>query len=144
MNPRTRGALVLAAVVATATPILWAVRSRVALVRVTGMSMAPTFVHGERLIVRRTTTVRRGDAIVFRNPVRFGAEDELRWLVKRVAAVPGDPVPREVRQAVHAVRGTRVPQSSLVVRGDAARTQDSRHFGYVPTSTVLGVVVGGR
>ncbi|WP_020551028.1 S26 family signal peptidase [Embleya scabrispora] len=143
MRRNGRAALVLGAVAASAALAGWAVRSRLALVRVTGMSMAPTFVDGERLIVRRTTAVRRGDAIVFRNPVRYGAEDDLRWLVKRVAAMPGDPVPREVRPAVHAVRGTAVPAGSLVVRGDAARTQDSRHFGYVPTSTVLGVVIGG-
>ncbi|MFE3201703.1 S26 family signal peptidase [Embleya sp. NPDC059237] len=119
------------------------VRSRIALVRVTGMSMAPTFVDGERLVVRRAATVRRGDAIVFRNPVRLGDTDELRWLVKRVIAVPGDPVPREVRPAVRATTGAMVPPGSLVVRGDAPRSQDSRHFGYVPTTTVLGVVRGG-
>ncbi|MGC0419391.1 S26 family signal peptidase [Embleya sp. AB8] len=138
-----RTATIGAALAAGGLVGVWAVRSRIALIRVTGMSMAPTFVDGERLVVRRTTRVRRGDAIVFRNPVRFGADDELHWLVKRVAAVPGDPVPIEVCAAVHAVRGTAVPPRSLVVRGDAVCTQDSRHFGYVSTSTVLGVVVAG-
>ncbi|WP_331767265.1 S26 family signal peptidase [Embleya sp. NBC_00896] len=119
------------------------VRSRVALVRVTGSSMAPTFVDGERLLVRRTRRVRRGDAVVFRNPTQFdGGDPDLSWMVKRVAAMPGDPVPAEVRDRVGAGSGTRVPPNSLVLRGDAARTQDSRHFGYVPTSTLLGVVVG--
>ncbi|MFF7245227.1 S26 family signal peptidase [Embleya sp. NPDC008237] len=144
MRAYGRVALVVGTVATSAALAGWAVRSRLALVRVTGMSMAPTFVDGERLVVRRTTAVRRGDAIVFRNPVRYGAEDDLRWLVKRVAAVSGDPVPSEVRPAVHAVHGTAVPPGSLVVRGDAVHTQDSRHFGYVPTSTVLGVVLGGR
>ncbi|WP_438295680.1 hypothetical protein [Streptomyces sp. HUAS TT7] len=61
--------------------------------------------------------------------------------VERVSAVPGDPVPPEVRAVVGAPDGSLVPPGSLVVRGDAARTQDSRHFGYVPRSALLGVVV---
>ncbi|MEV0977432.1 S26 family signal peptidase [Streptomyces sp. NPDC049915] len=119
-----------------------ALRTRLALVRVTGSSMSPAFADGDRLIVRRTRHVRRGDAVVFRNPMPAVERDaHLEWLVKRVAAVPGDPVPEEVRAAVGAPPGGRVPPGSLVVRGDAPRTQDSRHFGYVPASTLLGVVL---
>jgi signal peptidase I len=117
-------------------------RSRVALIRVTGSSMAPTFTDGDRLLVRRTTRVRRGDAVVFRNPLPFGdGDDALAWLVKRVSALPGDPVPPDVRDIVGAPDGGLVPSGSLIVRGDAARTQDSRHFGYVPESSLLGVVL---
>ncbi|MER6126416.1 S26 family signal peptidase [Streptomyces sp. NPDC001795] len=117
-------------------------RSRIALIRVTGSSMAPAFADGDRLLVRRTTRVRHGDAVVFRNPFPFGdGDDPLAWLVKRVAALPGDPVPPDVRDIVGAPDGGLVPSGSLVVRGDAARTQDSRHFGYVPESSLLGVVL---
>ncbi|MEU6477107.1 S26 family signal peptidase [Streptomyces sp. NPDC047017] len=119
-----------------------AARSRLALVRVTGSSMAPSFADGDRLLVRRTRRVRRGDAVVFRNPRPSGeGDDRLAWLVKRVGALPGDPVPADVRAAVGAEAGGRVPAGSLVVRGDAARTQDSRHFGYVPEAALLGVVL---
>ncbi|MFI6472826.1 S26 family signal peptidase [Streptomyces sp. NPDC050516] len=119
-----------------------ALRAHVTLVRVTGSSMAPAFADGDRLLVRRTQRVRLGDAVVFRNPLPFGDGDEaLSWLVKRVSAMPGDPVPPEVRAVVGAADGSLVPPGSLVVRGDAARTQDSRHFGYVPQSALLGVVV---
>lgn len=119
-----------------------ALRSRVALIRVTGSSMAPAFADGDRLLVRRTGRVRHGDAVVFRNPFPSAAGDEpLAWLVKRVSALPGDPVPPDVRDVVGAPEGAVVPPGSLVVRGDAARTQDSRHFGYVPESSLLGVVL---
>ncbi|MEU0835418.1 S26 family signal peptidase [Streptomyces sp. NPDC005969] len=119
-----------------------ALRSRIALIRVTGSSMTPAFTDGDRLLVRRTTRVRRGDAVVFRNPLPFGdGDDPLAWLVKRVSALPGDPVPPDVRDIVGAPDGGLVPSGSLVVRGDAARTQDSRHFGYVPESSLLGVVL---
>ncbi|MFF4137267.1 S26 family signal peptidase [Streptomyces mirabilis] len=117
-------------------------RSRLAVIRVTGASMTPAFADGDRLLVRRTTRVRRGDAVVFRNPVPFGdGDDALAWLVKRVSALPGDAVPPDVREIVGAPDGGLVPPGSLIVRGDAARTQDSRHFGYVPQESLLGVVL---
>ncbi|MEV4453148.1 MULTISPECIES: S26 family signal peptidase [Streptomyces] len=115
-------------------------RSRLALIRVTGSSMTPAFADGDRLLVRRTTRVRRGDAVVFRNPVPFG-DGAPAWLVKRVSALPGDAVPPDVREIVGAPDGGLVPPGSLIVRGDAARTQDSRHFGYVPQASLLGVVL---
>ncbi|MEU6881924.1 S26 family signal peptidase [Streptomyces sp. NPDC046712] len=116
-----------------------ALRSRFALVQVTGSSMAPTYRDGDRLLVRRRAPVRPGDAVVFRNPVA-ALDTDVRWLVKRVTAMPGAPVPPDVRPAVDT---TRVPPGCLVVRGDGARTQDSRHFGYVPLASVLGVVTTG-
>lgn len=101
-----------------------ALRARVTPVRVTGSSRAPGFADGDRLLVRRTQRVRLGDAVVFRNPLPFGDGDEaLSWLVKRVSAMPGDPVPPEVRAVVGASDGSLVPPGSLVVRSDAARTQ---------------------
>ncbi|WP_282692495.1 S26 family signal peptidase [Streptomyces sp. CC208A] len=132
---RTAAAAVAAG--AGAVVAVRAVRSRFALVRVTGSSMAPTYRDGERLLVRRRAPIRSGDAVVFRNPVP-GADTDVRWLVKRVTAMPGAPVPDDVRPAVDT---THVPRDCLVVRGDGARTQDSRHFGYVPVASVLGVVV---
>lgn len=115
---------------------------RLALVRVVGGSMEPTFADGDRLLVRRAATHRRGDVIVFRNPVVFpdGVADP-PWLVKRVTAVEGDAVPEDVLAAVGAVGPSKVPAGGIVVRGDAERSQDSRHFGYVATQAVLGVVL---
>ncbi|OPC77599.1 signal peptidase I [Embleya scabrispora] len=139
--------MVGSAVVATVILVLAgarALRSRLALVRVTGTSMAPTFADGDRVLVDCAAPVRRGDVVVFRNPTAaLGADRDPRWLVKRVAAVPGDPVPVEMRDVVRAPNDGVVPAGSLVVRGDAPRSHDSRHFGYVPASTVLGVVGAG-
>ncbi|MEV3986981.1 S26 family signal peptidase [Nonomuraea sp. NPDC049758] len=67
--------------------------------------------------------------------------DEPFRVVKRVTAVPGDPVPREIASVPHAP-GRVVPDGCLVVLGDnAAASRDSRHFGYVPAEWLLGVVV---
>jgi signal peptidase I len=110
--------------------------------RLFGLQAAGYAERGDRLLVRRTTRVRRGDAVVFRNPLPFGDGDAaLAWLVKRVSALPGDPVPPDVRDIVGTPDGGLVPSGSLIVRGDAARAQDSRHFGYVPELSLLGVVL---
>jgi signal peptidase I len=78
---------------------------------------------------------------VFANPVRpDGAVADPRWLVKRVTAVAGDAVPEEVRPSVGGADSL-VPVGALVVRGDAERSQDSRHFGFVLADSVLGTVV---
>ncbi|RFU43514.1 hypothetical protein DZF91_00790 [Actinomadura logoneensis] len=117
-------------------------RRRFTMVRVQGGSMAPTYADGDRLLVHRTTRVRTGDAVVFDNPVTPpGHIPDPPWMVKRVTALPGDPVPADVRPAVSADTNTRVPPGHLVVRGDADRSQDSRHFGYVPAASIIGVVL---
>lgn len=120
------------------------VRRKLLLIRVTGSSMAPTYEDGARLLVRTGIRIQRGDVVVFRHPRGEQDPEQLRWLVKRVTALPGEPVPGDVLERVGARPGEAVPEGRMVVRGDAESTLDSRHFGYVPTGTVLGVVVPRR
>ena len=84
-------------------------------------SMLPTLRPGDRLRVDRRAyrdrPPRVGEVVVLVDP-----EDPRRWLVKRVAQV--DPSGRSVE-----------------VRGDATETaRDSRRFGPVPWSSVVGRV----
>jgi nickel-type superoxide dismutase maturation protease len=82
-------------------------------------SMLPSLRPGDRLLVDprayRHRLPRAGEIIVVKDP-----EVPDRWLVKRVADVnPAD--------------------SSIDVRGDATETaRDSRRFGRVPASSVVG------
>lgn len=115
-------------------------RRRYVVVRVCGGSMAPAFADGDRVLVRRGRP-RVGDAIVFRPPVVPGIPGDPRWRLKRVAALAGEPVPLDVGERVAAAPGALVPDRYLVVRGDAARSEDSRHYGYVRADAVLGAVV---
>jgi type IV secretory pathway protease TraF len=63
-------------------------------------------------------------------------------MIKRVAAVPGEPVPEAVWPAVAAIGGQSVPAGSLVVLGDnTADSKDSRTIGYIPADRVLGVML---
>ncbi|MEN3539172.1 S26 family signal peptidase [Microbispora sp. ZYX-F-249] len=68
-----------------------------------------------------------------------GAEDTVSRIVKRVAAVPGDPVPDSVPRRAGE---TLVPAGCLVLLGDNPdESVDSRHFGYVPANSMVGKVI---
>ena len=113
---------------------LLAVRRAYTVVLVDGPSMEPALAHGDRVLVRRRAP-RRDEIVVVRYPGRVLPGRP--WTVKRVAALPGDPVPADVG-LLEAV----VPAGRLVVLGDnRARSHDSRGFGYADAGSVLGVVV---
>lgn len=129
-------ALVSAAgAVVVAVGALVLLRRRAMIITVEGYSMTPTYFHGDRLVVRRGKTCRTGDVVVFRlaEPVP-GAPS---MLVKRVAAVAGDPVPESVRPAVDA---DVVPPGEFVVLGDNGQSLDSRKLGLIPLDRLVGRV----
>ena len=117
--------------------IAW-LRARWLVVTVDGRSMQPTFADGQRLVVRRRglDAVRRGDVVVLAPPPE--TTDGRVWNVKRVGALPGDPVPPGVAGARP---GDRVPPGSLAVFGDNADSADSRQRGLFRGDGLLGVVV---
>ena len=117
--------------------LLAVARARLLAVTVQGESMAPTLRTGQRILVRRTRSVHRGQIVVLANPsesVRVGASPA--WLVKRAAAVAGDPVPDGVPETGP------VPAGKLVLIGDNTEPgYDSRRIGYFDAATVLGVMI---
>jgi signal peptidase I len=119
-------------------------RAALVVVTVTGMSMAPTLSDGDRvLVVRRWVRgVRRGDVVAARltwsldQPPATGSAS---WIIKRVAAVGGDAVPDKATSP-----GT-VPRGSVFLLGDnAALSGDSRLWGALAVSDIVGVVVRVR
>ena len=115
----------------------WWLRRRYLTVTVDGPSMLPAYRPGERLLVRRATSgaaLRPGQVVV------VGGQPG--WVVKRVAAVPGDPVPGDVAPALRGDQSTRVPAGRLVLLGDnPGQSYDSRQLGYFRTDRLLGVVL---
>ncbi|GAA2274988.1 S26 family signal peptidase [Nonomuraea roseoviolacea subsp. roseoviolacea] len=115
---------------------------------VSGASMEPTLRAGDRVRVRRSpgAVPQRGDVVVVEEPGpcrpgegRDGAM--ARWVVKRVAAVAGDPEPPYLPAWDRQPSGL-VPRGRLVLLGDnPAGSRDSRHYGTVRADQVLGVVV---
>ena len=106
---------------------------------VRGRSMAPTLADGQRVLAVRHRRYRVGDIVVFRPPGEPDGPEDLRWRIKRVAAIGGEPRPRVFDGQPLAMV---VPAGHLALVGDSARSQDSRHFGYVPASRVAGRLVG--
>jgi nickel-type superoxide dismutase maturation protease len=86
-------------------------------VTVEGMSMAPTYLPGERLTaVRRWRRVRTGDVVIVRDPRHTDC-----WLLKRCVARVG---------------------KQLDLRGDNAdASTDSRDFGPVPARRAAYIVL---
>ncbi|WP_200926664.1 S26 family signal peptidase [Sphaerimonospora mesophila] len=148
---------VMAALAGAAT--LVTLRRRLAVITVEGRSMEPALRSGDRVLVRRVPLgrVRRGDIVVIaqpepapRHPATVGGRPDRgvrdiaqgSWVIKRAAALPGDPVPAPVAAAVSAAPGSPVPAGRLVALGDnAALSFDSRTHGYYSGDRVLGVVL---
>ncbi|MFI9435433.1 S26 family signal peptidase [Streptosporangium sp. NPDC052375] len=137
----------VAGALALAAGVLWA-RRRYVVVTVDGMSMAPTLTDGDRVLVRRRRIgqVGQGDVVVLEPPSDPAGgyapgppgADGRRWNIKRIAALPGDPVP----QGIAAGDGVaHVPSGTLVVLGDNPDSIDSRQRGFFPADRLLGVAL---
>ena len=89
--------------------------------------MSPFFLPGDRLLLLRAKRFRYGDAIVFR--------DDRRSYLKRIAGLPGDTVtcwgqPFELGEDEYYALGD-----------NRDRSRDSRHFGPIRSSQIVGRVV---
>ncbi|MFF4831364.1 S26 family signal peptidase [Streptomyces sp. NPDC001315] len=124
------------------------IRRRMVVITVKGVSMRPTLGAGDVLIGHRvrTSRLRSGQIVVLQKP-NPGAdwatwtwpEQPGHFMIKRLAAVPGDPVPVAARARLG--RGP-VPPGSVVVLGDNLQESvDSREIGYVPLERVVGVAL---
>ena len=139
-------ALIACAVVA---PAIAVIRRRFLLVTVRGSSMAPVYEDGDTLLAVRLPRFHDwhiGEDLVFaRTGQQIAARGDPPYLVKRVCAVAGDPVPRQLdglpADSVPdwAGRGV-VPSGWLLLRGMSSATTPS-HFYQVPADAIAGKVV---
>jgi signal peptidase I len=122
------------------------------------LSMAPTLQINDRVLVNKLSydlhEVNRGDLVVFESPPNEGSET--KDLIKRVVGLPGETVESrdgkilingEVLDEPYLDRGVTtgaldkvtVPPDHLWVMGDnRANSRDSRFFGPIPESLVIG------
>jgi signal peptidase I len=131
--------------------LLVLIRRGFVVVRIDGESMTPSYRPGQWVLLRRRKhrRVHVGEVVMFERPDDDGNWDQpatarltaRRWLIKRVAGIGGDPVPVGTANP----QGSRtVPGECFVAFGDASRSFDSRHFGFVPTERIIGAVVWAR
>jgi signal peptidase I len=134
-------------------------RRNLILVTVQGASMTPNYLPGDRVLVRRGQIPSVGQVVVVERPRlqvqenKWGVEPtgpERRsshvssrpWLLKRVAAVSGDPTPTSAPETRTNILTDSVPNGHLYLLGDnAAKSFDSRQMGFFPVGRVLGVVL---
>ena len=87
--------------------------------------MLPAYKPGDRLLVDRTAYLRRapriGDVVVLRDPERAG-----HLLLKRIAKAPDDVCPE--------------PSLIYVLGDNTTASRDSRAFGTLPRSAIVGKV----
>jgi signal peptidase I len=124
-------------------------RRKIAVVTVRGVSMHPALHAGDRLLIRRARTdqLRAGQIVVIERSAREGRPASWppagqEWMIKRLAALPGDPTPAPMFSAAAHGAEPVVPAGKLVVLGDnAARSLDSRVLGYIAAERVLGIMI---
>jgi signal peptidase I len=129
------------------------VRRRLAVVEVSGPSMQPTLTTGDRVLVRRAKMddLRSGLVVVVEKPRPDGGwagpppswpPRQREWLIKRVAALPGDRRPAAVPPPDSEPDNAVVPRGMFVVLGDnAAWSHDSRMIGCIPAERLLGIMI---
>jgi signal peptidase I len=123
-------------------------------------SMAPTLKPGDRVLVSKLSyhlhDVRRGDIVVFHRPPEIQADPNVKNLVKRVIALPGETLelrdgrllinghpliepylPRSV--VTDGLKTQKLPPGRYWVMGDnRGDSADSRVFGSIPRSLIVG------
>ncbi|MFB1046826.1 S26 family signal peptidase [Streptomyces chrestomyceticus] len=135
-------------------------------VTVRGRSMEHAYHDGDRVFVYRGTNITPGRIVVVERPAISMERQESaarwdcpalsgtagtravstrQWMIKRVAAVSGDPVPRTTVPALAEAEEERVPPGKVVLLGDnRAFSLDSGQVGYFPANRLLGTVFWPR
>lgn len=119
--PTRRRTLALAAVAAALLVVGVVVLSlsTFAFVKVPSGAMMNTILPGDRVLVRYTSQVERGDVVMFRYP----KEPSVRYL-KRVVALPGETV--EVRDGIVFVNGAELPEERVIVTAPVSVDPEAR------------------
>ena len=126
-------------------------------------SMEPTLMIGDRILVDKLSYhlhgVGRGDIVVFATPPKELADPAIKDLVKRVIGLPGDVISSSGGRVyidgkplsepwlppgtvTTGITRQKVPPNEYFVMGDnRSDSQDSRFFGPIPRSLIVGRVV---
>jgi nickel-type superoxide dismutase maturation protease len=84
--------------------------------RVEGMSMSPLYPPGKIVFAVRKTAPRVGDVVIIRH--------HKLELIKRISRITSERV--------------------FLLGDNTDQSTDSRHYGWLPIASIMGVVIGGR
>lgn len=126
-------------------------------------SMIPTLKVHDRVLVNKLSyrlhDVHRGDVVVFERPANTGSSDDIKDLIKRVVALPGDTIDFKdnrvlingrlldepyIDPSIPSVKKTwpmpfTVPAKMVFVMGDNREdSRDSRYFGPIDEKLIVG------
>jgi signal peptidase I len=126
-------------------------------------SMEPTLMIGDRILVNKLSYhlhgVGRGDIIVFAKPPKETSDPTIKDLVKRVIGLPGEVISSSGGQVfidgkplrepwlppgtvTTGIVRQKIPPNEYFVMGDnRSDSQDSRFFGPIPRSLIVGRAV---
>ena len=126
-------------------------------------SMEPTLMIGDRILVDKLSyhlhDVHRGDMVVFGRPPGERSSEDIKDLVKRVIGLPGETISsanggvvingKPLKESwlppgtvTTNIAPFKVPKGEYFVLGDnRTNSQDSRYFGPIPRSLIVGRVV---
>lgn len=129
-------------------------------------SMIPTLKIHDRVLVNKLSyrlhDVHRGDVVVFERPANTGSSDDIKDLIKRVVALPGDTIDFKdnrvlingrlldepyIDPSIPSVKKTwpmpfTVPVNMVFVMGDNREdSRDSRYFGPIDEKLIVGRAV---
>jgi signal peptidase I len=126
-------------------------------------SMEPTLMIGDRILVDKLSYhlhgVGRGDIVVFATPPKEAANTSIKDLVKRVIGLPGDVISAKGGRVyidgkvlaepwlppgtvtMDLPRQTVPPNEYFVMGDNRSNSQDSRYFGPIPRSLIVGRAV---
>jgi signal peptidase I len=123
------------------TTCLLTLRRSYLVVRVSGLSMMPSLRPGDRVLVRRAdpARLRTGMIVVLRAWPGSRSPGASEWLIKRLAAGPGDTVPEIAREGCG--NASVVPDGMAVVLSDNKGGGDSRTWGFASCRQVAGYMI---
>lgn len=113
-------------------------------VHVVGSSMYPCLHHGDKLLALRrfkASRLKLGQIIVCDTKtlsLNLGAVNETGMVVKRITGLPETEICFDTSEGKRSIF---VPRDHFFLQGDAVNSLDSKQWGPVPASTIIGVAI---